>query len=108
VTDSLFHVADASEWEAARALGRYERSTRGLSLAEVGFIHLSTAEQWPGVLERYYADHHGELVLLTIDPTRVGSEIRWEPAHPEADELFPHLYGGLDAGAVTDARPLDR
>ena len=48
----LFHVAEAEQWEAARAGGRYEGSTRGMSLAQVGFVHLATAEQWPGVLER--------------------------------------------------------
>lgn len=106
VTDLLFHVADASEWEAARAVGRYERSTRGLSLADVGYVHLSTAEQWPGVVERFYSDHHGELVLLTVDPARLSHPVRWEPPHPESDELFPHLYGPLEVAAVTAAGPL--
>lgn len=108
VTDLLFHVADASEWEAARAVGRYERSTRGLSLAEVGFVHLSTADQWPAVLERFYSDHHGELVLLTVDPSRLSAPVRWEPPHEDSDELFPHLYGPLEVGAVTTAGPLSR
>ncbi|MBD3784167.1 MAG: DUF952 domain-containing protein [Micrococcales bacterium] len=107
--DPLFHVADAVEWADALTAGRYERSTRGLSLAEVGFVHLSTAAQWPGVLERFYADHDGDLLLLTIDPTRLGdSELRWETGHPGSDELFPHLYGPLDVEAVTEVRALPR
>lgn len=103
----LFHVADAVEWAAALEVGRYERSTRGLSLAEVGFVHLSTAAQWPGVLERFYADHEGGLLLLTIDAARLTPLLRWEPVGPR-EELFPHLYGPLDTAAVTDAGPVTR
>ncbi|QKE83390.1 DUF952 domain-containing protein [Arthrobacter sp. NEB 688] len=105
MTDDLFHIAHAEQWEKARALGRYEQSTHGLSLDEVGFIHLSTSEQWPGVLQRFYADVDDELVLLTIDPERLSSPVRWE-APEGVDEEFPHLYGPLDAGAVTATRPL--
>jgi uncharacterized protein (DUF952 family) len=103
---ALFHVAEVEHWREAQASGRYERSTRGASLAEVGFVHLSTADQWPGVLRRFYADHDGGLVLLTIDPTRLSAPVRWEPAHPGSDELFPHLYGRLDTGAVVDVAAL--
>ena len=108
MSDPLFHVADATEWATALATGRYERSTRGMSLAEVGFVHLSTAEQWPGVLERFYADHAGELLLLTVDPHRLTAELRWEAPHPGSDELFPHLHGPLDVAAVTGVRTLRR
>ena len=39
MAEPLFHVAEAADWEAARRSGRYERSTRGLSLEDVGFKH---------------------------------------------------------------------
>lgn len=104
--DALFHVADADEWAAARRSGRYERSTRGLSLAEVGFVHLSTAEQWPGVLHRFYPDHEGGLLLLTIDPALLTAPLRWEVGDPTTGEEFPHLYGPLDVAAVIAATPL--
>ena len=104
----LFHVAEAEHWEAARAGGRYERSTRGLALAEVGFVHLATEAQWPGVLARYYTGHEGELVLLTVDPRRLDPPLRWEAAPAGPGELFPHLYGPLDVGAVVATRPLPR
>ncbi len=102
----LFHVADADEWAAARQSGRYERSTRGLSLAEVGFIHLSTAEQWPGVLRRFYGDHEAGLVLLTVDPALLTAPLRWEVGDPTTGEEFPHLYGPLEVAAVTAATPI--
>ncbi len=104
----LFHVADAVEWADAGSLGRYERSTRGLSLAEVGFVHLSTAEQWPGVVERFYGDHEGELLLLTVDPARLTAPLRWEVADAITGEEFPHLYGPLDLDAVVTVEPLRR
>ena len=102
----LFHVAEVEHWEEARASGRYERSTRGLSLARVGFVHLATDAQWPGVLERYYAGHEGGLVLLAVDPGRLRPPLRWEAPSPGSGELFPHLYGPLDVDAVVDTRPL--
>ena len=40
----LYHLALPSEWQQARQLGSYQRSTRGRSLQE-GFIHLSGAHQ---------------------------------------------------------------
>lgn len=104
----LFHVADAAEWAQARALGRYERSTRGLTLAEVGFVHLSTAGQWPGVLDRFYDDHEGELLLLTVDPARLTAPLRWEVADAATGEEFPHLHGPLDLEAVVAVEPLPR
>lgn len=41
----LYHLALRPEWQAARADGVYRRSTRGLALESVGFIHLSSAHQ---------------------------------------------------------------
>lgn len=107
-TDTIHHLAETEHWEAARRTGRYERSTLGRSLADEGFIHLSTAAQWPGVLDRYYREHEGDLVLLTVDPALLDpeTELRWEAGGPTTGELFPHLYGPLPLGAVTATRLL--
>jgi uncharacterized protein (DUF952 family) len=40
-----------------------------------------------------------DVVLLTIDPTRVDAEIRVE-AVGSGDEVFPHIYGPLPLDAV--------
>ncbi|MGL4177584.1 MAG: DUF952 domain-containing protein [Dermatophilaceae bacterium] len=108
MTEPLFHLAQPEQWDDARRLGEYRHSTRGLTLDEVGFIHLATAAQWPGVRRRFYADHPGGLVLLTIDPERLDAEVRWEVppvagevGDPSSAELFPHLYGALPVAAVT-------
>ena len=63
----IFHIATATDWAAAQASGSYTTSTRGVSLADEGFIHASREDQWEGVRDRYYADVDEPLVLLTID-----------------------------------------
>lgn len=104
----LYHLALRSEWTMARRDGSYRRSTRGRSLAEEGFVHLSAAHQLAGTAQRFYADvPSGELLLLTIDPQRLrtaGLEVRHEPALGSG-ELFPHLYGPLPLEAVLLAQP---
>ena len=103
----LYHLALAEEWQQALADGVYRRSTRGLALEQVGFLHASRAEQIAATFERFYADA-GPVRLLSIDPERLaaaGLEVREEPA-PESGELFPHLYGGpLPCGVVVAAEP---
>ena len=39
------------------------------------------------------------LFLIEVDADALGDALRWEPSRN--DELFPHLYGELDLGAVT-------
>ncbi|MEL6892289.1 MAG: DUF952 domain-containing protein [Actinomycetota bacterium] len=97
--EPIFHAALPDDWAAAFEHGEYTTSTRGASLAEVGFIHASTRAQVEGVANRFYGDVD-ELVLLTIDPLKVPHEIRWEPPAPGIDELFPHIYGPLPIAAV--------
>ncbi len=103
----IWHLALTTDWEAARARGSYAISTRGLTLAEVGFIHCSYAHQVAGVAERFYADETAPLTLLGIDPERLadaGIELRAEPgdpAHPDG-ERFPHVYGAIPVGAVVE------
>lgn len=101
---SLFHLAVPDDWATARSTGSYTMSTRGLTLDQVGFIHLSHAHQWPATRARFYADLADELVLLEIDPT--GLDVREEIGNPETGELFPHLYGPLPVGQVIGERRL--
>lgn len=109
----LYHLALRQEWQSARADGGYRRSSRGLALEEVGFIHLSEAHQVPATAARFYGDlAAGEVLLLSIDPLRLaaaGLAVRHEPAAPvggtPGGELFPHLYGPLPLEAVRLAEP---
>ncbi len=97
----VFHLALADEWAAAFATGEYRESTLGLSLDQVGFIHMCHLNQLRGVADTFYRGR-GDVMLLVIDPARVGALLINEPA-AESGEIFPHLYGALPVAAVTAA-----
>jgi uncharacterized protein (DUF952 family) len=93
----IHHLALSEEWDSAVAAGVYTVSTRGRSLEEEGFIHCSFAAQVAGVASAFYADA-ASLLLLTIDPDRLGVELRVEGG-------FPHVYGPVPVAAVVDVSP---
>ncbi|MFI9511139.1 DUF952 domain-containing protein [Nocardia sp. NPDC052566] len=96
--NTLVHICTLAEWLSAKQAGEY----RPPSLDEVGFIHLSAPKQAHLPANRLFAGRR-DLVLLRLDPARLGSPVKWEPGVPTDPEsmLFPHLYGPLPAGAVT-------
>jgi uncharacterized protein (DUF952 family) len=100
----LLHLTEPGLWEAARAAGVYEGSTRGKTLAEEGFIHCSLPDQLEDVAAFVYGDHPGPLVVLVIDSDLVDVPIRYEAPAPGAPE-YPHLYGPLKTSAVVEVRP---
>ncbi len=103
--ERIFHIATAADWRATLATGTYTTSTVGRSLAEEGFIHASRREQVQGVFDRYYRGLGEHLVLLTIDPARLESEVRVEPV---GDDTYPHVHGPINRSAVVDVEPLNR
>ncbi len=100
----IYHLTTSARWRSAVATGTYDESTRGRTLAEEGFIHCSTATQWPGVRRAFYAGV-ADLVLLHIDERRLHAELRWEQV-PGDDTPFPHLYGALNVDAVRTVEEL--
>lgn len=105
VPPRIFHLALASEWEAARRTGSYTTSTVGRTLAEEGFIHASRADQWQSVRDRFYAGVTEPLVLLVIDTAQLDVPVVAE-AVADSEETFPHIYGRLPASAVTQVLPV--
>ena len=95
----LYHIAIAADWAQARRDGEYRMSTRGRTLAAEGYLHASTASQVIPVASAYYQDEQADLLLLVLDPARIGAEIRWEQV-PGSAERFPHIYGPLPVAAV--------
>lgn len=61
----LLHLTEASLWHGADRA--YPWSTLGLSFEQVGFVHLSGAEQVTRVAEFLYREVEGELVVLELD-----------------------------------------
>ena len=107
MAEPIFHCSLLTDWQAAQAAGEYTISTRGRTLAQEGFIHAAYADQVDGVLSRFYADVTEPMVLLRIDPDRLGVPVVPERP-PGADELFPHVYGPVPVDAVVEVTELAR
>ncbi len=103
----LLHLTDPESWAQALRAGSYDRSTRGASLGEVGFIHCSYAHQVEGVAAAVYGDWPGELVVLRIDPDLLGVQVVEENLEG-GDEPFPHVYAPIPVEAVTSVDAVRR
>lgn len=97
----LLHMCPRREWERSVAAGVHAPA----SLAEQGFVHLSSPDQVHLPANRLYAGRD-DILLLEIDAARVGATVRWEPGVPGDPESmrFPHLYGPLPIDAVVRTR----
>ncbi len=96
---AIYHMTRRADWFQRPDPAEYRLSTHGKSLEDVGFIHCSHAHQvtrtagavFPGV---------EDLILLAIDTERLTAPVVEEGRAPGA-EAFPHIYGPLNADAVT-------
>ena len=102
----IFHVATVADWESARRSGAYTTSRYGVTLEQEGFIHASRADQWPGVLERFYGEVDEPLVLLETETDLLGVPLVEEPPAQGVGETFPHVYGPIRPEAVVAMTPL--
>ena len=93
--DLIYHLALTEHWNASTL--DYRKSTVDKSLEEEGFIHCSYADQVADTARKYYAGRD-DVLLLTIDPSAVPSEIKVEGG-------FPHIYGPLPRDAVIRVTP---
>ena len=104
----LFHITDRASWLDAAQAGEYRMSTRGITLEEEGFIHCSLRHHLPAIAALIYGDvDDDELVVLVIDSDLVAAPIRFEAIEKGGTE-YPHIYGELPVGAVTDTLPVPR
>jgi uncharacterized protein (DUF952 family) len=97
----IYHLALRPDWEDAGERGLYAVSTRGLSLADEGFIHCSFAHQIEPVANAWYRDLD-ELVIIRLDLEGLAAAVRVEPSSDGSGELFPHVYGPIPAAAVAE------
>jgi uncharacterized protein (DUF952 family) len=102
----LLHITERAVWEAAVRAGSYERSTRGVTLAEQGFIHCLRRHQLRAVVEYVYGDLD-DLVVLVIDGDRLAVPVRFEAADAHGP-AYPHIYGPLPISAVVEVVPVTR
>ena len=97
----IFHLTYKDAWEAARPAGEYAAP----SLAEEGFIHCSKdIPQLLKVAGRLYPGETG-LLVLDVDLERLTSPLKDEPSR--SGEIYPHIYGILNADAVVRERVLE-
>jgi uncharacterized protein (DUF952 family) len=100
MAEPIYKVMTETAFEACWRQGHLEGSADDL---RDGFIHFSAAHQLAATLVKYFQGQEG-LVLLAIDPDRLGPELKWEISR--GGEPFPHLYTPLDLAAVLWAEPL--
>lgn len=93
----IAHITTRSAWEAAQGGPGYTHA----SLSTDGFIHCSTltAEQLLAVANAHFAGQAG-LVLLIVDPAKLGAVVKYEEFE-DSGSFFPHVYGPINTGAVT-------
>jgi len=102
--EPIFHLARRQDWDAHQSQP-YTFSTLGRTLADVGFIHCSFRRQVAKTAELIFRGHT-DVVVLAIDPDRVGAPIRVENLEGGTDD-FPHIYGPLPRDAVVAVTPLE-
>ena len=100
MSDPVYKICSSTMLQKARGCGRFEGSADD---ARDGFIHLSAGHQVAGTLAKYFAGQR-DLVLLAVDPGRLGERLCWEESR--GGDLFPHLYGPLDLDHVISVEAL--
>lgn len=115
MSECIFHIALADDWEGAQRFGEYEGSTRATTLDQVGFIHAATAADLDYVLSTVYEDLRLPLVVVVVDQDALlaaGVSIRWDernPSPPGADTRVHRILGAipLDPDIVLDVLPIE-
>ena len=98
----IFHLAFRADWEAGVAAGEYVAP----SLAEEGFIHASAdEEQMLRVAARLFAGRT-DLLALEVDIDRLHEESPVIREAARSGEIYPHVYGPINPGAVVRVRRL--
>ena len=96
----IYHVTTRQLWNDAQQQGFYAHP----SLQKEGFIHNCSMEQLPGVLERYYKEVQG-LILLHINEEKLQAVLKYELA-PSVNEMFPHIFGVINLDAIVQTEAL--
>jgi uncharacterized protein (DUF952 family) len=92
----IYKICPASAWREAERQGVFRGSADD---ARDGYIHFSTAAQVSETARKHFHGQTG-LFLVAVDADALGERLRWEPSRN--NEMFPHLYGELDLGAVRE------
>jgi uncharacterized protein (DUF952 family) len=91
----IYHIVIKSEWDQQIDLPEYTAT----SLDIEGFIHASNLEQIAATLNRFFSLEMDNVLILKIDTTLLLPKMIYEPA---GDELFPHIFGGINKDSVVE------
>lgn len=84
----IYKIFRETEWDAFHSAGKFSGSVHDL---RDGFIHLSTKEQVPGVLARYFQGEEKVYVVEFLAETLAAhGTLQWEQS--KTGEKYPHLY----------------
>lgn len=89
----IYHLVTPEYWKQFADKSSYFSET----FEQEKFIHCSTIEQLSGVLQRYYKNT-GTVLKLEIDEDKLTHKPVYEVA--TNGEQFPHIYGGINKGAI--------
>lgn len=95
----IFHIAQSSDVQRRQTNDDYHCA----SLTQEGFIHCCDRNQLAGVVGRYYQDID-DVQLLLIDVNKLVPALIHENT-VGGSELFPHIYGPINADAIIEAVP---
>ncbi|QDY70209.1 DUF952 domain-containing protein [Qingshengfaniella alkalisoli] len=96
----IYKIFRAREWDVLDTEGQTTGSPDDL---RDGFIHISTAAQLRGTLDKHFSDEK-DLVLAVLDTDDLSDALRWEPSRGGA--LFPHLYRSLSRSEIIEAHQI--
>lgn len=97
--DHIFHIASTADISKLDD----EPDYRCASLVSEGFIHCCNRRQLAGVASRYYSDVD-DVHLMIIDVEQLDARLVLENT-VGGDELFPHIYGPVNASCIVDILP---
>jgi uncharacterized protein (DUF952 family) len=93
-----YKILTADQWAQFERDGVFNGAP--VDLAD-GYIHLSTADQLQGTLDKHFAGQT-DLIVADVDLSDFGDALKWETSRGGA--LFPHIYGPLPISAVVNTR----
>ncbi|CAG9466349.1 unnamed protein product [Pedinophyceae sp. YPF-701] len=113
-SDTLYHMCDSAAWQ--RCCQAPDQPYFPPTYDADGFTHLTADPALLlGVANHFYTDVGGDWIVLCIDPSKLKAKVVFEAAAPvgdkpakEGEQLFPHLYGGIDVAAVFDTMRMVR
>ena len=96
----IYHITPGETWNQAQVAGLLKQP----SLDTEGFIHCCKEEQVLHVLNHYFKEVSG-LVLLKIDVDLLKSKLQVEWVESSKDS-FPHVYGPINTNSIVEVKNL--